>query len=64
MTQPGYVNSSSTNELEKSSDWMDEIEAKTLQLETVNDLQATNILAQERKVENLSDHIDIKHTYF
>lgn len=49
---------SHTNELKRARDPLDEVEARTLQLETANEPQAARVLALEKKVESLTDHID------
>lgn len=49
---------SHTTELKKANDRLDEAEARVLQLETASELQTNHIVAMERKIEFLLDHID------
>ena len=49
---------SHTTELKRANDRLDEAEARVLQLETANEPHAERIVALERQVESLHDHID------
>ena len=49
---------SHTTELKRANDRLDEAEARVLQLETANEPYAERIVALERKVESLHDHVD------
>lgn len=49
---------SHTSELKRASDRLDEVEARVLQVETANEPQEAKLLALEKKVESLTDHID------
>lgn len=49
---------SHTSELKRASDRLDEVEARVLQVETAIGPRDAKILALEKKVESLTDHID------
>ena len=49
---------SHTTELKRVNDRLDEAEARMLQLETASEPQTNRIVALERKVDSLLDHID------
>ena len=49
---------SHTNDLKRANDRLDEVEARMLQVETANEPQEAKMLALEKKVESLTDHID------